>query len=149
MKAKKEQNTKRIVDQSRNGPGTASGKEMALTPVQEDYLKIILVISKAEGCAGVTDIANRLHVSKPTVSKTIGRLATMGLVEREKYGKIRLTDSGHTQATIILKKNDIINRFLGSVLTVDKITSKNDACRLEHIISFQTIDRMEALIQEG
>ena len=64
MKAKKEQNTKRIVDQSRNGPGTASGKEMALTPVQEDYLKIILVISETEGCAGVTDIAKQIACFK-------------------------------------------------------------------------------------
>ncbi len=119
--------------------------KMTLTPVLENYLKIILKLRENKGEARVTDIAKRLGVSKATVSRTVKKLAAFGLVQKENYGSIRLTESGKEQAIDIQNRNLLIKRFLTEVLGVDSKSSEIDACSMEHIISAQTLEKIETI----
>jgi DtxR family Mn-dependent transcriptional regulator len=121
---------------------------MMLTPVLEDYLKIILELDENKGIARVTDIAERLGVSKPTVSQTVKKLVTFGLAQKEKGGPILLTDSGKEQAIKIQNRNHIIKGFLTTVLGVDSKTSEKDACMMEHFLSSQTLEKIGVMISQ-
>ena len=121
--------------------------EMKLTPVLENYLKVILELKGEKGEARVTDIARRFDVSKATASKTVKKLAVFGLVQKENYGLIFLTESGREQAVDIKNRNIIIKRFLTEILGVDSKSSERDACRMEHIISSQILEKIGSVIK--
>jgi Mn-dependent DtxR family transcriptional regulator len=74
-----------------------------LTPRKEDYLKTIKMLSDHEGIQS-SEIARALCVSKASVSNMMSVLKAEGLVEKEKYGKVRLTGFGRDAAEFV-KKN--------------------------------------------
>ncbi len=114
-----------------------------ITPVTEDYLKIIMELINENGEARVTDIAERLNVKKPTVTQTIEKLTAMGLVVRESYGPVYLTSKGVEKASAIYEKYTTVRDFFITALGVDKTDSERNACSIEHIVSHETIEKME------
>lgn len=58
----------------------------------EEYLKTMYVLQKQNGNIRVTDVANKMNCSKPSVNKAINNLKNEGLVNYESYGAIELTD---------------------------------------------------------
>ena len=62
----------------------------------EDYLQAILAIEKAQDSEGVriTDIAERLSVSKPSTNRMMKHLREEGCIEQESYGDIYLSPKG-------------------------------------------------------
>ena len=119
---------------------------MALTATLENYLKVIWALQKDNMHVRVTDMAKQLEVSKATVSQTVNKLVAKGLVVKEKYGKVSLTHTGQEQAVHVLERNRIIRRFLSDVLGVDEHVSKVDACKLEHILSDETMNKLITFI---
>lgn len=120
--------------------------EMKLTPVRENYLKIILELCENKGEARVTDIAQKLNVSKATVSQTVKKLMKYGFVEKDAYSFILLTDSGKAKAIEIRNRNLLIKGFLTEVLGVNKQVSEKDACKMEHIVSYETLEKLEGYL---
>ncbi len=121
---------------------------MALTPVREDYLKVILELNESKGVARVTDIADRLDVTKATVSQTISKLIALRLVTREKDRTVFLTDDGRQKADTIRKRNLLLKKFLTEILEVDHSTSEKDACMMEHLVSCETLEKLEGYLQK-
>jgi DtxR family Mn-dependent transcriptional regulator len=116
---------------------------MDLTPVREDYLKVILELSERNGTARVTDIAERLCVTKATASQTVSKLIAMCLVTREKDRTVFLTDNGRQRADTIRERNLVLKKFLTEILEVDRSTSEKDACMMEHLVSGETIEKLQ------
>ncbi len=58
---------------------------------QEQYLKTMYILKKQNGNIRVTDIANKMECTKPSVNKAINNLKTNGLLNYESYGTIELT----------------------------------------------------------
>ena len=58
----------------------------------EEYLKNMYILKKQNGNIRVTDIANKMNCSKPSVNKAINNLKNNNLVNYELYGTIELTD---------------------------------------------------------
>ena len=114
----------------------------------ENYLETILLLEMRNGTVRSVDIANELGYSKPSVTRAMGVLKKAGLVEQESYGTIHLTDSGRKRANEIYNRHILIKEFLMTVLSLDAITAETDACRIEHIVSDTTIERMKAVLQE-
>lgn len=104
-----------------------------------------MALCENKGKARVTDIAKRLDVSKATVSKTVKKLAVSGLVQKENYGSILLTELGKERAVDMQNRNLIIKRLLTEVLGVDSKSSEIEACSMEHIISAQTLEKIETI----
>ena len=114
----------------------------------ENYLETILLLEMRNGTVRAVDIANELGYSKPSVTRAMGVLKKAGLVDQELYGTIQLTEAGRKRANEIYDRHVLIKEFLMTVLSLDARTAETDACRIEHIVSQTTIDRIRALLQE-
>lgn len=119
-----------------------------LTASLEDYLEIVYILQQDGSDVGITDISRELKISKPSVTKAIGILRSEELVIQEKYGKITLTEKGISTAKEIYKKHKILSKFINKVLGVNERTAEIDACKLEHILSAETLLGMKKYLNK-
>lgn len=120
---------------------TARGYEISagnneLTPSMEDYIEMIYRESLEAGFTRVNDLAGRLNVQPPSVSKMMAKLHEKALLNYEKYGLIQLTDEGKKLGRFFLERHNTLKRCL-SCLGVKENLQK-DVEQLEHHISFET-----------
>ncbi|PYG88725.1 DtxR family iron (metal) dependent repressor [Ruminiclostridium sufflavum DSM 19573] len=118
-----------------------------LTFTMENYLEAIYELSKAGKGVRVSDIAERLEVTKASTNSAMSTLAEKGLIIREKYGEIYLTSAGENWAEFTSKKHHIIRKFFMDILKIDHDTADNDACSIEHVISAKSIEAMQLFLQ--
>ena len=90
----------------------------------------------------VTDIANQMNLSKPSVNKAINNLKENGLVYYEAYGKIELTDQGTDLAKKILEAYDISYVFFKDVIGLDEEASIRAAEKLKLTMEDNTINNL-------
>lgn len=119
---------------------------MKLTNSQEEYLKMIYILSSTENTARVTDIAQKLNITKPSVNKGIKSLKEMQLVNYETYGEITLTEKGKEIARAIIKRFDIIKIFLKEILEVPEEQAEKEATAMKTAISQETEEKLEEYI---
>lgn len=110
-----------------------------MTESLEMYLETISVLHERSHIARVTDIARELGVSKPSVHMALHELEKRGFIEHENYGEVFLTPSGREASSAIRDRHNILTAFLRDVLGVSPETAEKDACRMEHIISEETL----------
>ena len=113
-----------------------------MTSSLEDYLEAVFVISKQKNSVRLTDIAEYLGVSKPSVNRAINTLTQNGYLEHVTYGDIVITPQGETYAANVLRRHKLIKHFLIDTLGVDEKTAENDACQMEHVMRSSTIERL-------
>ncbi|KYH37063.1 MAG: Mn-dependent transcriptional regulator [Candidatus Bathyarchaeota archaeon B24] len=113
----------------------------------ENYLETIYLISKRKGYARVSDISTALKVKAPTVTEMVQKLADRGLVRYERYKRdIRLTSKGEEKAKRVIERHRILKAFL-QVLGVSEEVAEEDACRIEHYIHPETLERLSKFIE--
>lgn len=113
-----------------------------MTSSLEDYLEAVFIISKEKGNVRITDIADFLGVSKPSVNRAIKTLAQNGYLDHVTYGNIEITPQGESYAANVLRRHKLIKHFLIDTLGVDDKTAEHDACQMEHVMSPSTIDKL-------
>jgi DtxR family Mn-dependent transcriptional regulator len=113
----------------------------------EDYLEAILALQSDGEVARVTDLAERLEVSKPSVSAALKTLAGGGFLEHRRYGYIRLTEEGRRAARLVKNRHKLLRTFLQDILGVDPEQAAEDACGLEHHISRQTREQLARFVE--
>ena len=113
-----------------------------LTDSNEDYLEAILILKIKNGKVRSIDISKMLNVSKPGVNKAMNVLKENGLIDKDYYGDITLTEKGEEIANRIYKKHTTIKEFLIK-LGVSEETSDIDCCKIEHVISDETFKVIE------
>jgi len=116
---------------------------MTLYESGENYLETILVLKERNGKVRSIDVAAELDFSKPSVSRAIGILKKEGLVAVDDNSFIELTDAGKARAAAVFDRHKIIASYLSDVLGVDKRAAQEDACRIEHILSEQSLQKMK------
>ncbi len=114
----------------------------------ENYLEAIYELSHQGTGARVSDIAERLGVTKASTNSAMSTLAEKGLITNEKYKEVFLTPTGYELAEITSQKHHVIQQFLIKILKVDSSIAENDACAIEHVISNASIAAMKDYIQE-
>lgn len=105
----------------------------------EDYLEKILQLEQTNGVVRSVDIATSLNVSKPSVSRAMGVLKEAGYIRQETYGDITLTPAGREKAEEVYRRHKMLKKFLTEVLGVSPATADEDACRVEHVLSQETL----------
>jgi len=120
-------------------------REAHQSELAEDYVETILELIEEDGEARLTEIAERLGVAHPTVSKSLKKLSRDGLVVVHPYKAIVLTEEGKRLAIACRKRHEIVVRFL-SALGLDNQTAQNDAEGIEHHVSPKTLKAMEKFI---
>jgi DtxR family Mn-dependent transcriptional regulator len=114
-----------------------------LTFTMENYLEAVYELSNGEAGARVSDIAERLNVTKASTNSAMTTLSEKGLITNEKYGEIFLTPAGKKLAELTANKHHTIQRFFAEILKLDAETSDTDACAIEHVISNDAIQSMQ------
>ncbi|KUO74128.1 MAG: DtxR family iron (metal) dependent repressor [Clostridia bacterium BRH_c25] len=120
-----------------------------LTFTMENYLEAIYELSSEGTGARVSDIADRLGVTKASTNSAMSTLAEKGLIVNEKYKEIFLTPEGLKLAEFTSKKHHVIQQFLTKILKVEPSVADNDACAIEHVISNDSIAAMQEFMQAG
>ncbi|WP_223479846.1 manganese-binding transcriptional regulator MntR [Oricola indica] len=122
--------------------GFAIVRQAHESEIAEDYVELIAELIETHGEARPVDIAERLGVKPPTVTKNISRLRTAGLVRRERYRAIFLTEEGQALAEACRRRHRIVVAFLLS-LGIDEETAERDAEGIEHHVSDETLAAFE------
>lgn len=113
----------------------------------EDYLEAVYLASQSGRPARVTEIAERLEVSKPSVVSALAGLEDKGLVRHERYGGVELTLEGSALAQEVYRRHRLLEEFLVEVLGVSQGAAALDACRIEHVLSQETLRRLVRLVE--
>lgn len=122
---------------------TPSGTPTVITSTKEDYVRAIYLLQKKdEGGVGVTQIAERLNLSKSTVSERVKELVRDKLALAESYGQITLTNKGSEIAKKLTYKHRIIEVFLYETLKIPKDKVHDEAEKLEHALSDDVVKRL-------
>ena len=107
----------------------------------EDYLEAILMLQQKHGTVRSVDVSHQLEVSKASVSYAVTTLRQGGFLTMEDDFSLHLTDVGREVAEQIYEKH----RFFTDRLIeagVDPVTAEKDACRMEHVISQESFERL-------
>ena len=113
----------------------------------EMYLETIYILEKRHGHAHVVDIARKLGVTKPSVTKAMNQLEKQKLIINESYKPITLTEKGRTVAEEIYSKHKLIINFLEQSLGLDPDEAAVNACRMEHVISDAMLKAIEKYLK--
>jgi Mn-dependent DtxR family transcriptional regulator len=120
-----------------------------ISPSLEDYLEAVLELAGDDDGARTTDVAAKLGVSKASVNQAMGLLVDRGLISREKYGPVYLTEDGRDAAQAVCRRHRAIKSFLVSVLGVDETVAEEDACQIEHVVSKETMEGLIDFMERG
>ncbi len=119
---------------------------MKIQESAENYLETILILTKRKGSVRAIDIATELGFSKPSVSFAMKQFRENGLIVVEDSGNIKLTENGHKIAESVYERHELMTKYLLSI-GVSEQTAAEDACRIEHVISEETFQRMKEHIK--
>ena len=114
----------------------------------EDYVEAVSFCAGDNGVARVSDIRDLLGVKTPSVTGAMKLLAENGYVIHQPYGGIKLTSKGLRAAEDVKKRHAILSRFLTQVLGVTPKTADIDACKMEHAVSKETLEKLHAYLQK-
>ncbi len=115
-----------------------------LTESVENYLTAILRLEDQGAAATTSELADRLEVARPSVTGMLKRLAAEDLVTHERYRGVQLTEQGRTAALQVIRRHRLVETFLVDILGMDADKVHAEAHRLEHALSDEVVDRLDA-----
>lgn len=113
----------------------------------EDYLEAIYHTVEAKGAARAKDLVMRLGVHNSSVTQALRSLSEKKLVNYAPYDVITLTDSGERIALDVVKRHKTLSEFLEKVLGLPETEADEGACRMEHAISVEILDRLVKFVE--
>lgn len=108
----------------------------------ENYLETILILQGKYGAVRSVDIARSLSFSRPSVSRAVSVLKRGGLISVDKNGLVSLTPPGMEIAKRIYERHQLLTDYL-TAIGVSSETAAADACRLEHVVSQETFEKIK------
>lgn len=120
---------------------------MKIQESAENYLESILKLSEQMPRVRSIDIVNELGFSKPSVSIAMKNLKENGYITINANGSIELTDKGYEIASNTYDKEKLITKLL-TLFGVSHEQAQIDACRIEHIISEESVHCIKRYLKE-
>jgi DtxR family Mn-dependent transcriptional regulator len=117
-----------------------------LSPSVEDYIKAIYKARSDTGNVTTQDLADRLGVSPPAVSKMMRRLAELNLISHSPYQRVDLTPPGEKMALEIIRHHRLLELYLVQAMGFTWDSVHEEAERLEHHISEEFESRIDELL---
>ena len=82
----------------------------------QDYLEAVLNLAEKNSAVRITDLAEALQITKPSVTEAVQALVNLGLLAHQSYGPVNLTTEGKRQALEIRHRHCMLKRFFnGSI----------------------------------
>jgi DtxR family Mn-dependent transcriptional regulator len=117
------------------------------TASMEDYLEAIAKLGEGRKVVKVKQLSQMLGVKMPSVSSALKKLSEQELVEHERYGHIKLTREGDRIARDVIGRHEALTRFFAQALGINRETAEEDACKIEHVISPLSMDRLAKFVE--
>ncbi len=117
--------------------------DMTIHKSAEDYLEAMLMLKEERGYIRSIDVAEKLGVTKPSVSYATKRLRENGYISMDPAGMIVLLEPGLEIAERIYERHKLLTEIL-VYLGVSPETAREDACKVEHDLSVETFDAIRA-----
>ena len=111
------------------------------------YLETIYLLTEENHNVRSIDVCEHMGFSKPSVSRAVGLLKAGGYINVDKDGYLTLTDLGREIAVKMYDRHKLLTDFLVS-LGVDKDTATTDACKIEHVISDQSLEAIKQHVNQ-
>lgn len=108
----------------------------------EMYLETIHVLSKRQSVVKSIDVANELNYARASVSKAIKIMLEKNYIKLDEKKNIILTKEGINIANMIYDRHVTLTKLLESI-GVNKATAEADACKMEHVISDETMQAIK------
>lgn len=115
----------------------------------ENYLETILMLEQENTIVRSIDVAHKLSVSKPSVSRAMGLLRQDGYIDMADNGPIFLTEKGREKATQIYHRHCVLTEFLQKITHVSPEQAEENACRIEHILDEDVFRGIEKFMRES
>ena len=115
----------------------------------EDYLEAVLRLKEENGIARSVDVAKRLGVSKPSVSRAMSILTESGYITTGPIGSLELTEKGKAKAESVYARHILLTEFLVEIAKVSKEQAEINACRIEHYIDEDVKKGIERWMEEN
>src|SRR5512136_2042810 len=111
--------------------------------LREDYLEAICIFTGRYSHPPLTtDLSTALHIDAGEVCSDVDELERLGDVSLGNDGSIILTDQGVATGKQIMKRHETLQCFLSEILGMDQSSASDEACKIEHAVSDDTIDRL-------
>ena len=121
--------------------------DMTIHKSAEDYLEAMLMLKEERGYVRSVDVAERLGVTKPSVSYAVKRLREAGYLSLDPAGMIVLQPSGLEIAERMYERHKLLTELFMN-LGVSPETAREDACKIEHDLSVETFDAIRRHVDE-
>ncbi len=121
-------------------------KKRSATASGEDYLEAVLVLQKEKGMVRSVDVARHMGVSKPSVCHAVAILKRGGFLTTDEDLFLRLTDIGRGVAEQTYEKHCFFTLLLMEA-GVEPEIAEQEACRIEHVISEDSFQKLANLYQ--
>ncbi len=118
-----------------------------ITATREDYIRAIYILQEKGIEPGIMQIAERLQLSKSTVSERIKELTADGLTISKPYSTVSLTKAGIRLGRNMTYKHRLIEVFLHETLKLPTEKVHAEAERLEHAFSDEAITLLDAFLK--
>lgn len=115
----------------------------------EDYIEAIFQIGRQKQAVRAKDVAERMKVTRPSVTGALRTLVREELVEHEPYDVIALTPKGDRVARDVVSRHEALKDFFVLVLKVDNAEAEDAACAMEHSVSRSILDRLVKFVDEA
>ncbi len=112
----------------------------------EMYIETIFVLKNRKEKVHAIDVATELGYAKSSVSRALNILKTKQLITIAPNGEINFTEQGKALAQEIYQRHEILTKFLLSIGLPEDI-AEADACRIEHVISTETLQAIKNCIK--
>ncbi len=114
----------------------------------EDYLRTLYHLYEKDKKGVMSkDLAKELKISKPSVSEMLKKLMKSGFIKFEPYSDIYFTKKGLRKAKEIMHSHRVIEVFLSKVLKYELPKVHDEAHRLEHAFSAESIKRLDKFLK--
>lgn len=119
-----------------------SYEENELTHSAAHHLMAVHELRSRHGYARVSDIAQHLKITKGSVSSAMKHLRERGYVREDHNKFLELTEKGAKVVAEIEAARMAFQRFLTHALGMDEDDAEIDACKVEHLVSAETRNRL-------
>jgi len=113
----------------------------------EDYLETVLFLVRRQRVARVRDIAKHLTVGMPAVTAALKILSNRKMVNYDPYQVVTLTEKGREVAEEISQRHFLLLQFLADVLGLDGPSAEANACRMEHAVDQDLLQRLQQFMR--
>ena len=117
-------------------------EENEITHSVAHHLAAIRELKDQHGYARVSDVARCLDITRGSASLTLKALRQKQFVLEDRNKFLRLSDLGERLVDLVLAKRAIVLKFLKDVLHVEGHQAEVDACKVEHLLSQETGEKL-------